>query len=128
MRTSPRGRPRVPPPTPAAPAAAAGGSDADETRERLRELGLDLDIEILPDLDAIILRGSNRDVNEVLRIIEDIERLSAETVPTVEVYPLKYVNSEALAPMLTLIQRDLLAGKPGRVSITALNKPNCAAA
>jgi general secretion pathway protein D len=112
------------PPTPGAPAAAIGASDSDETRERLRELGLDLDIEVLPDLEAIILRGSNRDVNEVLRIIEDIERLSAETVPEVEVYSLKYVNSEALAPMLTLIQRDLLAGKPGRVSITALGKPN----
>ncbi len=121
---APAGGPAIPPPTPGAPADAPGAPDADETRERLRELGLDLDIEILPDIEAIILRGSNRDVNEVLRIIEDIERLSAETVPTVEVYPLKYVSSEALAPMLTLIQRDLLAGKPGRVSITALGKPN----
>ena len=109
---------------PAADAPAAGAAETDKTRERLRELGLDLDIETLPDLDAIILRGSNRDVNEVLRIIEDIERSSAETVPTIEVYPLKHVGSEALAPMLALIQRDLLAGRPGRVSIAALNKPN----
>ncbi len=113
---------QVPADAPGAPAPAA--AEADKTRERLRELGLDLDIETLPDLDAIILRGSNRDVNEVLRIIEDIERLSAETVPTIEVYPLKHVGSEALAPMLALIQRDLLAGRPGRVSIAALNKPN----
>ena len=119
---APAAGPALPPTAPGGPPDAAAA--ADETRERLRELGLDLDIEILPDLEAIILRGSNRDVNEVLRIIEDIERLSAETIPTVEVYPLKYVNSESLAPMLTLIQRDLLAGKPGRVSITALGKPN----
>ncbi len=121
---APAAGPALPPTTPGTPPDAPAAADADETRERLRELGLDLDIEILPDLEAIILRGSNRDVNEVLRIIEDIERLSAETIPTVEVYPLKYVNSESLAPMLTLIQRDLLAGKPGRVSITALGKPN----
>ncbi len=115
------------PPAGAPPAAgtpAPSAAETDKTRERLRELGLDLDIETLPDLDAIILRGSNRDVNEVLRIIEDIERISAETVPTIEVYPLKHVGSEALAPMLALIQRDLLAGRPGRVSISALNKPN----
>ena len=77
-----------------------------------------------PDLDAIILRGSNRDVAEVLRIIEDIERISAETVPEVEVVPLKHVPSTALAPLLQSIQRDLLMGRPGRVTIASLGKPN----
>jgi type II secretion system protein D len=119
------------PPADAAPAPAAdaqtpplSAEDVEKAQERLRELGLDLNIETLPDLDAIILRGNNRDVNEVLRIIEDIERLSAETVPTIEVMELKHVGSEALAPMLTAIQKDLMAGRPGRVTITALNKPN----
>ncbi len=83
-----------------------------------------MNIEVLPELDAIILRGSNRDVNEVLRIIEDIERLSAETKPEVEVVPLKHVSSEALAPLLQSVQTDLLAGRPGRVNITSLQKPN----
>ncbi len=113
---------------PAAPPAATrsqqNAGTTDETNQRLSELGLDLNIEVLPDLDAIILRGSNRDVNEVLRIIEDIERISAETKPEVEVIPLQHVSSEALAPLLTTIQRDLLSGRPGRVSITSLNKPN----
>lgn len=117
----PAAPPNLPPEAPLPP---GGPTDADQTRERLRELGLELDIEILPDLDAIILRGSNRDVNEVLRIIEDIERLSAETVPVIEVYPLKHVSSDALAPMLVAIQKDLLAGRPGRISITSLNTPN----
>ncbi len=109
---------------PPATVPPTGNADVQTTKERLRELGLDLDIETLPDLDAIILRGSNRDVNEVLRIIEDIERLSAETVPSIEVYPLKHVGSDALAPMLNLIQKDLLAGRPGRVTITSLSTPN----
>lgn len=111
--------------TPAEPQAPpASPDDVEKAQERLRELGLDLNIETLPDLDAIILRGNKRDVNEVLRIIEDIERLSAETVPTIEVVELKHVGSEALAPMLTTLQKDLMAGRPGRVTITALNKPN----
>src|SRR5690606_9658118 len=76
------------------------------------------------DLDAIILRGSNRDVNEVLRIIEDMERISAEAVPEIEVVPLEHASSEALAPLLTTIEPDLLPGRPGKISITALNKPN----
>ncbi len=120
------------PPTPnppvavdaAAPGAPLNASEADQTNERLRELGLDLNIEVLPELDAIILRGSNRDVNEVLRIIEDIERLSAETVPEVEVVSLNHASSEALAPLLTAIEPELAAGRPGKVSITSLHKPN----
>jgi type II secretion system protein D len=122
-----------PPPVPSPPtagdpnAAAAPGADVtdtEQTNQRLRELGLDLNIEVLPDLDAIILRGSNRDVNEVLRIIEDIERISAEAVPEVEVVELHHASSEALAPLLTTIEPELAAGRPGKVSITALNKPN----
>ncbi len=110
----------------AAPPAAEGvdATETEQTNQRLRELGLDLNIEVLPDLDAIILRGSNRDVNEVLRIIEDIERISAEAVPEVEVVPLDHASSEALAPLLITIEPELVAGRPGKVSITALNKPN----
>jgi type II secretion system protein D len=113
------------PPTPNPPNPnGADPGDTEATNQRLRELGLDLNIEVLPDLDAIILRGSNRDVNEVLRIIEDIERISAESVPEVEVVPLEHAASEALAPLLTTIEPELLAGRPGKVSVTALNKPN----
>ncbi|MEX2114074.1 MAG: secretin N-terminal domain-containing protein [Pirellulales bacterium] len=112
------------PPAANPPAEGADVTDAERTNQRLRELGLDLNIEVLPDLDAIILRGSNRDVNEVLRIIEDIERISAEAVPEVEVVPLEHASSEALAPLLATIQPALLAGRPGKISVTALSKPN----
>ncbi len=120
-----------PPPAAAATTpspTAADASDTEQTNQRLRELGLDLNIEVLPELDAIILRGSNRDVNEVLRIIEDIERISAEAVPEVEVVPLEHASSEALAPLLTTIEPDLLAGRPGKVSITAAQQAECLAA
>jgi type II secretion system protein D len=40
------------------------------------------------------------------------------------VVPLAHASSEALAPLLTAIEPQLLAGRPGKVSITALNKPN----
>src|SRR5690606_10865195 len=50
-------------------------------RQRLRQLGADVDIETLPDLDVVILRGNQRDVDEVIRMIEEIERLSAENEP-----------------------------------------------
>ena len=48
---------------------------------RLRQLGDNVEIETLPDLDVIILRGRDPDVDEVARIIAELERLSAETIP-----------------------------------------------
>lgn len=43
---------------------------------RLPAVDSDLEVETLPDLDAIILRGRPRDVEELRRIIEEIERLA----------------------------------------------------
>ncbi|MEX2286157.1 MAG: secretin N-terminal domain-containing protein [Planctomycetaceae bacterium] len=101
-----------------------GEENRDELQRRLRELGPDVEIETLPDLDVIIIRGRNRDVEEVRRIIQEIERLSAETVPAIEVYMLKHVGGEAVAELVTRIQDDLVGGQQGRVSVTALVKPN----
>jgi len=113
-------QPAVQPP---ADGADANQQEADR-RDRLRELGVDLDIEALPDLDVVILRGNQRDVDEVVRIIQEIERLSAETEPAIEVYTLEHVSGEALAPMIALLNRDLNAGRQGRISVTPLIKPN----
>ncbi len=104
-----------------------GGQPAagrDELRGRLGELGLDVQIEALPDLDVIILRGRDRDVEAISRIIEEIERISAETEPVIDVYYLKHVGGEALVTIVQQINKDLLGGRQGRVSVTPLVKPN----
>ena len=93
-------------------------------RERLLELGSDVEIEALPNLDVIILRGRDRDVDEISRIIEEIERLSAETEPAIEVVPLRHVQGPALSEIIEQINRELLVGRQGRVSVTPLVKPN----
>jgi len=123
-------------PTPEAPAPESptgkpmSRGPADEAaegalrRERLREFGPDVEIETLPDLDVIILRGRERDVQELKRIIEEIERLSAETQPVIEVYLLRHVRGESLSAIVQQVERDLIAGRQGRVSVTPLVKPN----
>jgi general secretion pathway protein D len=95
-----------------------------ERRERLRQLAPDVEIETLPDLDVMILRGRDRDVKELKRLIEEIERLSAETQPVIEIYPLKYVEGEELTRIANQVLTDLIAGRQGRVSITPLVRPN----
>jgi type II secretion system protein D len=84
----------------------------------------DVQIEYLPDLDAIIVSGDERDVARVMQLIEDIERLSAETEPIIRVYQLAHVGSEALSTIVTQLYDSVLAPRQGRVSITPLVKPN----
>lgn len=96
----------------------------EQREERLRELGLDVEIETLPDLDVIILRGRDRDVEEIRKIIEQIERLSLEAEPVIEVYYLRHVSGDALMTIVRQVTQELLAGRQGRVSITPLVKPN----
>ena len=93
-------------------------------RDRLTQLGSDVQVETLPDLDVIILSGNERDVNELLRIIQEIERISAETEPTVEVVPLQYAASDAVAMLIQGLSEPLLIGRQGRVTVTSLVKPN----
>jgi len=105
-------------------ADAAAPRGLEEAQRRLRELGADVEVEALPDLDVIILRGRDRDVAEMARIIEEIERLSAETEPAIEIYPLRHVGGESLVLIVDTINAELLAGRQGRVSVTPLVKPN----
>lgn len=99
-------------------------AELDRNRERLRELGTDVEVETLPDLDVIILRGRDRDVEEMTRIINEIERLSAEAEPEIEIVHLKNVDSQQLSVVVKSVLQELTGGRQGRVQITPLVKPN----
>jgi len=107
-----------------AEAAPPTDAEAAEPGLELMDFGADVEIEALPDLDVIILRGRERDVEELSRIIEEIERLSAEAEPTIEIYPLKHVDGERLFQIVSQINQELIGGRQGRVSVTPLVKPN----
>lgn len=92
--------------------------------DRLRELGGNVEIEMLPDLDVIILRGRDPDVDEVARIIAELERLSEETVPEIELYRLRHVHCLALVQIIELVAQDYIGGRQGKIRITPLVKPN----
>ncbi len=123
--------PEAPPAAAPAPAEAVrptakplSPEEEEEFRRRLRQLGADVQVEILPDLDAIILRGRDRDLKELQRIIEEIERLSAETEPAIDIYVLRHVSGEAVSTIMRQVSEDYLGGRQGRVTIMPLGKPN----
>jgi len=111
-------------PPPAPVDDAASDADAAAQQDRLRQLGGDVEIEVLPDLDVLILSGDEREVDELVRIIQEIERISAETEPEIEVYNLRHAPAEGIATVLDQVRDDLLAGRQGRVNIVSLVKPN----
>ena len=99
--------------------------DLDRQRQMLQQLGLDVEIEVLPDLDVIIIRGPERDVQEATRIIQEIERLSEESQAEIEIVNLKHVDNGALATLINGAVSIALTGtRQGRVTVIPLEKPN----
>lgn len=103
------------------PAAVAAAVQAEAAQSGL--VG-PVQIEFLDGLDVLVVSGNDRDVERVLKIIEDIERLSVDTQPVIDVVPLVHVSGEALATVVTQIYDAVLSPRQGKVSITALVKPN----
>lgn len=81
-------------------------------------------VEFVEGLDIIVLRGSDKDVARVMEIINQIEELSAVTVPAITVHPLKHVGSTAMANLLNQVYVQVLGPRTGSVSITPLGTPN----
>ena len=81
--------------------------------------------------DVLIIRGNEQDVEMVQNLIDQISRMLAGSVPDVNVRPLKYVDSESLAELLTTVYERLNRSR-GRAAndqtqqivVIAMGKPN----
>ncbi|HET6423816.1 MAG TPA: secretin N-terminal domain-containing protein [Planctomycetaceae bacterium] len=96
----------------------------------LGNLKSEVTIESIPDLGVLILKGNERDVEQVMQVIRELEKLSEGTAPKVHLLHLNNVNSDALAELLTSVF-EKLTKFPGKatqprqsVSIVAVSKPN----
>ncbi|MGN6545982.1 MAG: secretin N-terminal domain-containing protein, partial [Aureliella sp.] len=90
------------------------------------ETGLfgDVQIEFIEDLDLVIIKGSKRDVQRTLEVIDQIKKKSAETQPEIRVMQLKHVDSTAVATLVNELYEEVLKPRQGTVSITSLGQPN----
>lgn len=85
---------------PGPPTAGAG-------QQRSMNLQGDVVLQPLDDLGAVVIKGNQADIDTVVGIIEELERLSEGTLPEINLVELKSVNSEALAELLTAVYDDL---------------------
>lgn len=90
----------------------------------------EVNIEAVDDLGVLILRGSEKDVEQVMKVIRELEKLSEATAPKVHLLYLKNVDAESLAELLTTVY-DRLTQFPGRATqprqsaaILPITKPN----
>ncbi|QDV64973.1 secretin N-terminal domain-containing protein [Crateriforma conspicua] len=102
---------------------ASGQSNTDEADDVLRQFE-GVEIESLPDLDVIILRGRDPDLQQLAEVISQLERISQETQPEIKIIPLTHASSESVASVILQTSQDLTSGRQGRVSVTPLVKPN----
>ena len=99
-------------------------ADGSDSAPLMKRPSADVAVETLPDLDVMILRGRDPDVEELSQIIQEIERLSQLTTPEIEVVYLRNVQGDALNEVIADVLEDLTGPLQGRVTITPLVKPN----
>lgn len=71
--------------------------------QRSMNLQGDVILQPLDDLGAVVIKGNQADIETVVGIIEELERLSEGTLPEINLVELSSVNSEALAELLTTV-------------------------
>ncbi len=81
-------------------------------------------VEMLPEIDAIILRGRDQQLNDLAEIIKQLDEASRLIQPEIDVIALQHAGSEAIAKLILETQEKLVGTRQGRVTVTALIKPN----
>lgn len=117
------GAPAAAPPGAAqAPVGDAGAGDGAAGEEG----GLfgDVQIQFVPELGVIVVRGAKRDVERVMKVIDEIEAAAVTTQPQIAVHSLEHVDSEAVAELVRQLYTDVLNTRGAGLSITGLVKPN----
>jgi type II secretion system protein D len=95
-----------------------------------RSIKGDVKVESIPDLGVLVITGNDQDVQAVMAVIQEIERLSAGTAPEVRVAFLRHVSSEALAALLTSVYerlgqvRNATVQQSQAITVFPVSRPN----
>jgi len=76
-------------------------------QEAISSIRSEVGIEAIPDLGVLILKGNQKDVDAMMDLIRQLEKLSEATAPQVHLLFLQNVDSSALAELLTTVFESL---------------------
>jgi len=117
------------PPVPAANpevSAAPGARPGEKPAEfgGLSRIVNPVQMEVINGLDVLVLRGNAQDVEQMMEVVRQIERLSAETEPAIDVLSMKHIECDVLAALVKALYDEVYMARQGAVSITPLVMPN----
>ncbi|MDR1923441.1 MAG: hypothetical protein LBQ66_03610 [Planctomycetaceae bacterium] len=75
-------------------------------------------------LDTYVIMGQPNDVNNVLRIIDQIEKISLEYEPEIELVPIKNADALRVSLMVQQLYTQIYASRRGSIIMLPLVKPN----
>ncbi|MBX3438761.1 MAG: hypothetical protein KF861_14805, partial [Planctomycetaceae bacterium] len=107
QRTAPASPPASRPPQEPGAAPPGGAEIQTQLPGVLGSLRSEVIIEALDDLNLLILRGNEQDIQQVYQVIQMIEQLAIGSRPDIHLLFLQHVNSAALAELLTSLYTEL---------------------
>lgn len=109
----------------------AGAVDPSAVPQSLKKsLKGEVRVESIPELGILVLIGNDDDVQAVMSVIQEIEKLSTATAPEVKVAFLRHVSSETLAALLTSVYerlgqvRNATVQQSQAISVFPVARPN----
>ncbi len=111
-----------------APSSRATQPDVPQALKR--SLKGEVRVESIPELGILVLIGNDDDVQAVMAVIQEIEKLSTATAPEVKVAFLRHVSSETLAILLTSVYerlsqvRNSTVQQSQSISVFPVSRPN----
>ena len=81
-------------------------------------------VEMIDGLNVLVLRGNARDVEQVMEIVKQIEKLSGEIEPLIEILPMRHLDCTAIASSVRSLYDEVYTQRQGSVSITPIITPN----
>jgi len=122
---APTGRPPVPTANPEV-SAVLGARPGEKPAEfgGLSRIVNPVQMEVINGLDVLVLRGNAQDVEQMMEVVRQIERLSEETEPAIDITSMKHIECYVLAALVKALYDEVYLARQGAVSITPLVVPN----
>ena len=81
-------------------------------------------IEVIPDFNTMFIRGSPRDVEQTKVMIQQLEALSQENEPVIELIPMQHADSLRVSQLVQTLYQQVYLNRRGTMIMQPLVKPN----
>ena len=83
-----------------------------------------IQIDVVEGLDVMVIRGSKDEVAQILEMLNQIEAISLENEPLIELVDLKHADSYRVGQMVQQLYQQVYQARRGSITMLPLVKPN----